>query len=196
LVAQSVLLRPYLFPILLVMAAIQIGLQTLLFMHLNVGRPVYGIFFGFGVAMAAVVGGGTFLVVQATTAPPPSPPAVAAPPTSRPSTPPSSGPKPPPSAPSSPAQLLAMGEKIVTTQCEACHKVNGAGATVGPDLNLVMEGKPLPGLAPGSDPKSTAWLARWIANPQAVWPQASMPNLGLTPQQVEAVVTYLTQKVK
>jgi heme/copper-type cytochrome/quinol oxidase subunit 4/cytochrome c2 len=196
LVAQSVLLKPYLVPILLVMAAIQVALQTILYMHLNVGRPVYAMFFGFGVAIATVVAGGVFVVVQASTAPPPT--IVAAPtqptvisPTTTPKTPSTPA---PPAKPLSQAQLISLGQTILTQKCEACHKLNGAGGTIGPDLNLVMAGKV--NLVPGGQPTTASWLKKWIANPQAVWPQAAMPNLELTPQQVDAVVTYLTTQVK
>ena len=192
LVAQSVLLKPYLVPILLVMAAIQVALQTILYMHLNVGRPVYAIFFGFGVTIATIVAGGIFVVVESSTAPPstlvsaqiPTVPTV-----------PSKTPTPTkPTKPLSPAQMVTLAQTILTQKCEVCHKVNGTGGTIGPDLNLVMAGKI--NLVPGGHPTSVTWLKKWIANPQAVWPQAIMPNLGLTTQQVDAVVAYITTKIK
>jgi len=94
------------------------------------------------------------------------------------------------------AQLVSLGKSIITAKCEACHVVNGTGGTIGPNLDKVMAGQTLPGMVPGGKPTNAAWLSRWIANPQAVWPQAIMPNLGLTPTQVQAVVTYITTQVK
>ncbi len=95
--------------------------------------------------------------------------------------------------PLSPTQLITLGQTILTQKCEACHKLNGTGGTIGPDLNLVLAGKV--NLVPGGKPTNIAWLTKWISNPQAVWPQAIMPNLGLSSQQVQAVVAYL-MKVK
>lgn len=95
--------------------------------------------------------------------------------------------------PLSSAQLITLGQTILTQKCEACHKLNGTGGTIGPDLNLVLAGKV--NLVPGGQPTNTAWLTKWITNPQAVWPQALMPDLQLTAQQVQGVVAYL-MKVK
>lgn len=92
--------------------------------------------------------------------------------------------------------MITMGQSIITARCEVCHTVNGTGGKIGPDLNLVLAGKVLPGMVPGGQPTNKAWLIRWITNPQQVWSHAIMPPLGLSQVQVAAVVTYLTQKVK
>lgn len=196
LVAQAVVLKPYLVPILLVLAAIQVALQTILYMHLNVGRPVYAMFFGFGVAVATVVAGGIFVVVDASTAPPPTIVSAPAPtgPVTTPSKTTTTTTTTAKTKPLSQAQLITLGTTILTQKCEVCHKLNGTGGTIGPDLNLVLAGKI--NLVPGGQPTAASWLTKWITNPQAVWPQAIMPDLQLTPQQVDAVVTYLTTKVK
>jgi mono/diheme cytochrome c family protein len=94
------------------------------------------------------------------------------------------------------AQLVSMGQSIITAQCQACHIIGGKGQTIGPDLDKVMAGQTVAHMVPGGQPTNAAWLTRWIANPSAVWPQATMPNLGLTTTQVKAVVTYLLTKVK
>jgi cytochrome c2 len=91
-------------------------------------------------------------------------------------------------------QLLSMGQGIVTTTCEACHTVNGSGGVIGPDLNQVLAGKI--NLVPGGKPTNQKWLVEWISDPPAVWSGAKMPNLGLQPQQVQAVVDYLEKDVK
>jgi heme/copper-type cytochrome/quinol oxidase subunit 4/cytochrome c2 len=159
----------YAVPVILVLAAIQVAMQVVLFMHLKQGRRMYSIFFGYGVFLALVVAIGLGVVMASAM---PGPPVVKL----------------------TPAQLVAEGGSIVQNQCEACHMVNGAGHRVGPDLNQVMEGKV--NLVPGGQPQSSAWLARWIADPQGVWSAATMPNLGLTNQQVQAVVLYLKERVK
>lgn len=43
-------------PIILALAAIQLGLQAVLFMHLNRGRRAYSLFFTMGLFLAALVG--------------------------------------------------------------------------------------------------------------------------------------------
>lgn len=188
LVWASIPLRPYLFPILLFMAAFQVALQTILFMHLNLGRRLYSLFFGFGMALALVVSGGIFIITASLSPGVPSALVAVTPATSTaPSAPPSTTTTKPPSGVVTQADAL----EIITSHCEVCHKVNGTGGTIGPDLNEVMAGKVLPGMVPGGHPTEEAWLVTWISDPQKVWPQAIMPDLGLTSAQVQAVATYL-----
>lgn len=94
------------------------------------------------------------------------------------------------------AQLVTLGQSIVTARCEACHVINGTGGNIGPNLDKVMAGQTVPGMVPGGHPTQAAWLTKWIANPPGVFPSAIMPNLGLSTQQVQAVVAFLTTKVK
>jgi heme/copper-type cytochrome/quinol oxidase subunit 4/cytochrome c2 len=200
LVWQSVPLRPFLLPIILILAAFQVALQTVLFMHLNLGRRLYSLFFGFGMAMALIIAGGVFLITDSLS-PAPPPAAVAAQQggltgQGAGGTAHIGGGKEgkgggAASAPPSQAQLVAMGQQIVSVQCQACHIIAGKGQTIGPDLDKVLAGQIVPGMVPGGHPTQQAWLVRWISNPQGVWPQAKMPNLGLTSTQVQAVVAYL-----
>ncbi|MBX5467513.1 MAG: cytochrome C oxidase subunit IV family protein [Firmicutes bacterium] len=162
--------RHVVIPVILVLAAIQVFLQTWLFMHLNTGRRSYQTFFAYGVFLALVVVLGSVQVM--TSYKPPMPV----------------------QKPLTHAQLLALGQQIVSQQCVACHTVNGQGATIGPNLNLVMEGKV--NVVPGGQPTNPAWLARWISDPAAVWSGAKMPDLNLSSQQVQGVVDYLTSSVK
>jgi heme/copper-type cytochrome/quinol oxidase subunit 4/cytochrome c2 len=164
-------LKPHAVPIILVLALIQVALQTFLFMHLREGRRVYKLFFGYGVVLALIVVWGIPYVLTSYT--------------------------PPSAAPQhlTQAQMVAMGEKIVTTTCISCHMVNGTGAPgPGPNLNKVLAGQL--NVVPGGHPTQNTWLLEWIADPQSVWSSALMPNLGLTPQQVQAVVDYLQTDVK
>lgn len=65
--------------------------------------------------------------------------------------------------------------------CAACHAIRGSTARgrIGPDLTHV--GSRL----------STAELARWIAHPQSVKPDALMPAFGmLAPAELQALVSY------
>jgi heme/copper-type cytochrome/quinol oxidase subunit 4/cytochrome c2 len=157
--------------IIVLLAIAQVALQTFLFMHLRGSRRVYSLFFGYGTFIAIVAGWGISYVLTSYT-----PPGVA------------------PAKPLTQAQLLAEGQQIVSTQCVACHVVNGQGGHIGPDLNAVMAGQV--NLVPGGRPTDPNWLASWIADPPGVWSGAKMPNLGLSPDQVQAVVLYLKTKVK
>ncbi len=84
------------------------------------------------------------------------------------------------------------GQALFQEKCAACHTIGG-GKLVGPDLK---------GVTARRDPQ---WLARWIQEPDKVlsggdpiatqllaeFNNVPMPNLGLTDQQVAALVAYL-----
>ncbi len=90
-----------------------------------------------------------------------------------------------------PAQA-SEGEALFQQKCGACHTVGG-GDLVGPDLQGV------------TGRRERAWLARWILTPDRMlasgdpiatelfnkYNKIPMPNLGLTDQQVEALIAYL-----
>ncbi|MBI2848604.1 MAG: cytochrome c [Chloroflexi bacterium] len=84
------------------------------------------------------------------------------------------------------------GQAIFQEKCAACHTI-GQGDRVGPDLKGVTASR------------DRAWLTRWLLAPDRMISQGDpiatgllkkynnmpMPNLGLTEQQVEAVIAYL-----
>ncbi|HLZ70878.1 MAG TPA: cytochrome c oxidase subunit II [Dehalococcoidia bacterium] len=74
--------------------------------------------------------------------------------------------------------------------CISCHAVRGsnAAAQVGPDLTHFGARQTL---AAGVLDNTPADLARWLANPQAVKPGNQMPNLKLSAQEIQQLVTYL-----
>lgn len=93
--------------------------------------------------------------------------------------------------PSAHAQVGSDGKRLFETICVACHTI-GAGVRIGPDLQGVAERR------------STEWLRRQIRDPEALRKagdsvsianrakyRVSMPALGLTEQQVEAVIAHL-----
>ena len=85
----------------------------------------------------------------------------------------------------------AMGYQLFTElTCSTCHTIAGTSAqgTVAPDLTHIADRQIL---AAGAIPNSPAYLASWIADPQAIKPGALMPNLHLTTDQVNAIVAYL-----
>jgi mono/diheme cytochrome c family protein len=88
-------------------------------------------------------------------------------------------------------QSAADGEAIFRAQCAGCHSIGG-GRLVGPDLKGVTA------------QRDREWLARFIAEPDKVMaagdPIATtllqefnlpMPNLGLSAEQVAALIAYL-----
>lgn len=95
-------------------------------------------------------------------------------------------------AAASASQSDQPGEAVFQQKCAACHTIGG-GKLVGPDLKGVTERR------------DATWLRQFIADPTKVLasgdPTASqllqeynnvpMPNLGLTPQEVEDLIAYL-----
>lgn len=89
-------------------------------------------------------------------------------------------------------QSAQEGEKLFQEKCAACHTI-GQGTLVGPDLQGV------------TTQRERDWLARWIKEPDKMLAEGDpiatqllqefnnvpMPNLGLTEQQVEALIAYL-----
>jgi mono/diheme cytochrome c family protein len=90
-----------------------------------------------------------------------------------------------------PAQA-SDGEAVFKEKCVACHTI-GSGDLVGPDLAGV------------ADRRSNDWLRQWILAPDQVlasndpiatemlkkYKNIPMPNLGLTPDQVSSLLTFL-----
>jgi mono/diheme cytochrome c family protein len=66
------------------------------------------------------------------------------------------------------------------TACGSCHRMNGVGETIGPDLTGVG-GRLLP-----------AYIAANLRDPQRLWPTSEMPNFGFTESQVRSLVAYLS----
>ncbi len=68
---------------------------------------------------------------------------------------------------------LAEGRRLFDTQgCRGCHKLNGVGGSIGPDLT-----------AEGASHRSPAWLERHFLDPNAVSPHSPMPNFHFTREQ-------------
>jgi cytochrome c oxidase subunit 2 len=91
-----------------------------------------------------------------------------------------------------PGSLEARGLEIVQGVCVRCHAIQGvpeAGADAGPDLTHFASRDCFAGcLLDNQDPED---IARWIDDPGAVKEGAKMPDYGLSPEDIEAVVAYL-----
>jgi mono/diheme cytochrome c family protein len=64
--------------------------------------------------------------------------------------------------------------------CYGCHTVGKMGTPIGPDLSKV-----------GSK-YSRTYLEHWLRDPSSQRPNAHMPTLELSPQQVTALAAYLS----
>jgi len=75
-----------------------------------------------------------------------------------------------------------LGAQLLQSQgCTACHKVNGAGGTLGPDLS-----------SEATRGRSRDWLATQIQNPKAHNPNSIMPAFtSLTHQQLNSLLDFL-----
>jgi cytochrome c oxidase subunit 2 len=74
--------------------------------------------------------------------------------------------------------------------CVLCHTIQGtpAGSHVGPDLTHVASRMTV---AAGTLPNTRGHLGGWIVNSQAIKPGNRMPPNDLTPQDLEAVLSYV-----
>ena len=85
--------------------------------------------------------------------------------------------------------LAAQGLEIMESTCAACHLVEGTAAqgAVGPELTHFASESQIADVAENT-PEN---LRDWLADPPAMKPGTAMPNLGLTDQQLDALVEYL-----
>lgn len=93
-------------------------------------------------------------------------------------------PRDPDMAPAAPATVAAVSSgpeppAMFGTICAACHSYGGKGGNVGPALDGV------------GDRYTEADLRAWLADPQSVKPGTAMPNLGLTPAQLDELTAFL-----
>ncbi|HHO55376.1 MAG TPA: c-type cytochrome, partial [Trueperaceae bacterium] len=64
--------------------------------------------------------------------------------------------------------------------CTACHSLQGSGGNVGPALDGV------------GNRYDTAYLKKWLKDPQAVKAGTAMPNLSLSDDNIEALANFLS----
>jgi mono/diheme cytochrome c family protein len=72
------------------------------------------------------------------------------------------------------------GQKVYTDQgCNACHKINGNGGDIGPDLTHV------------GAKRGKQWLEKVITDPKSLYPNSEMPAYKLSQKELDALVDYL-----
>jgi cytochrome c oxidase subunit 2 len=88
------------------------------------------------------------------------------------------------------AQVLRGRTVFQSTACAMCHTVNGtmAQGKKAPDLTHLASRQTL---AAGTLPNTREALASWIQDPQKHKPGTNMPAVPLSPEDLDAVVTYL-----
>jgi len=91
-----------------------------------------------------------------------------------------------------PANALARRgrHEFLAESCADCHAIRGTSADgeVGPDLTHLASRSTL---AANTIPNTPSELSGWIRDPQHVKPGNRMPALGLSPDELKAVVAYL-----
>lgn len=76
---------------------------------------------------------------------------------------------------------LTEGRHLFETEgCHGCHKLNGVGGSIGPDLS-----------EEGASQRSPQWLEKHFLNPAAVSPGSAMPNFHFTREQARALTYYM-----
>jgi cytochrome c oxidase subunit 2 len=95
----------------------------------------------------------------------------------------------PATPPKTPLQLAGYNY-FVSGPCSSCHNINGtpAGGQVAPDLTHFASRRTI---AAGTLPMTTGNIYGWVADPQSQKPGNRMPTIGLSPDQLHAVVAYL-----
>ena len=72
------------------------------------------------------------------------------------------------------------GKDVFTAQkCVLCHKIDGSGGVLGPDLTAV------------GTRRNAAWLYEYLPKPQATKPENKMPPVAVKGQDLDDLVAYL-----
>jgi mono/diheme cytochrome c family protein len=76
---------------------------------------------------------------------------------------------------------LSEGRRLFENEgCRGCHKLNGVGGSIGPDLT-----------EEGASHRSPEWLEKHFLNPNAVSAGSAMPNFHFTRGQARALTYYM-----
>jgi cytochrome c oxidase subunit 2 len=82
----------------------------------------------------------------------------------------------------------AQGQEIFKKSCMGCHAIGNEGGKLAPNLTNFAERLKVAGIRENTKEN----VAEWLTDPQKVKPGNTMPNLHLSPDQVNALVEYLS----
>ena len=78
-------------------------------------------------------------------------------------------------------ELVGKGKEIYTQKkCSMCHKIEGVGGKIGPDLS-----------DEGDKGRSEEWLIKYFKDPKSSMPEAKMRPVKGTDEELKALVAYL-----
>ncbi len=86
--------------------------------------------------------------------------------------------------------LRAQGETMFRTKgCLGCHTIQGVSeiGTIGPELTHIASTD----MIADEIPYSADNLRDWLTNPHEIKPGTQMPNMNLSPDELDAIVAYL-----
>ncbi|MEO6258713.1 MAG: c-type cytochrome [Thermoanaerobaculia bacterium] len=93
--------------------------------------------------------------------------------------------------PSSSAGDAARGKQLIEKYaCNSCHvipTIEGPKGSIGPSLAHVGS-RPTVGGKLANTPEN---VSKWLQNPQAIDPENTMPNLGITPAESQDLAAFL-----
>ena len=73
-----------------------------------------------------------------------------------------------------------VGAQLVEEhQCQNCHRINGSGSLVGPDLDNILSYE---------DPRV---MRMWLQDPKAMKSNPVMPNFHLSDTEIDALIIYV-----
>jgi nitric oxide reductase subunit C len=76
----------------------------------------------------------------------------------------------------------ADAPEIYEKKCKLCHSIKGDGG------KQAEKGGPLDGVGSKRD---AAWLKAYLEDPKSKMPDAKMPKLKYTPEELDALITYM-----
>jgi len=77
--------------------------------------------------------------------------------------------------------LVAKGKEIYAQKkCSMCHKIEGVGGKMGPDLS-----------DEGNNGRDEEWLIKYFKDPKSIKPDVKMPPVKGTDEELKALAAYM-----
>ena len=87
-----------------------------------------------------------------------------------------------PTGPEEPGAIEFSGAQLIDQYgCRGCHAIDGAGGTIGPNLDALFERR------------DEAWVREQIENPRRTKADSVMPAFGLSNAQIDAIIEFLRE---